>query len=185
MRIKKFNESSDLEKCMSGEVEYTPQMNIFHGSPKSREKNYYEEIGRYIYKAYKGDLPESLIFFGDKLRSKNPLDISLRNRAYESLTIFFLTSTLSPEVMQKLWGDPVFHDEFGEGFEGEYDDETDETSEPENKSQFASYFVEIDGVKLHIGYDHRGTSFEAEVGTTPDKLSSVLKNLVDKVVELS
>jgi hypothetical protein len=86
--------------------------------------------------------------------------------------------------LQKIFGDPLFHDEFGEGFEGEYDEETDEYTDPENKHGFASYFVNIDGVKFHIGYDHRGTTMEVEEGTTPEKLVDCIKTLINKYKEI-
>ena len=87
-------------------------------------------------------------------------------------------------MLQKLFGDPLFHNEFGEGFEGEYDEETDEYTDPENKHDFASYFVSIDGVKFHIGYDHRGTTIEVEDNTNPKKLVDCIKTMIDKYKEI-
>ena len=61
-----------------------------------------------------------------------------------------------------MFGEPILHDEFGEGFEGEYDEETDEYGQPDIKESFASYFVDVEGTNFHIGYDHRGTIIEVE-----------------------
>lgn len=55
---------------------------------------------------------------------------------------------------------PLLHNEFGEGFEGEYDEETNDYGEPDIKESYASYFVNVGGTDFHIGYDHRGTSIE-------------------------
>ena len=85
-----------------------------------------------------------------------------------------------------MFGEPLLHDEFGEGFEGEYDEETDERGEPDIKESYASYFVNVGGVELHIGYDHRGTGIEIETDGEWDisdnkakKCFDCLKKLVD------
>ena len=109
-------------------------------------------------------------------------------QTYSSIAIHFLTGSLDEQALKKMFGDPLYHSEFGEGFDGEYDDETDEYSEPEIKEFYATYFVEIDGVTLHIGYDHRGTGIEIESNynmdghitkTEAEKCLKTLKKLVD------
>jgi hypothetical protein len=144
------------------------------------------EVGKYFVDLFDGKLPGRLSFYDDKIRDLGVIDklSGKSDRVYNTIGIFLFTSVFDDDVLQKLFGDPLFHDEFGEGFEGEYDEETDEYTEPENKYGFASYFVEIDGVKFHIGYDHRGTTMEVEEGTTPEKLVDCIKKLIDKYHEL-
>jgi len=62
-----------------------------------------------------------------------------------------------------MFGKPLLHNEFGEGFDGVYDEETDQTGEPDIKESYASYFVNVGGTEFHIGYDHRGTGIEIEM----------------------
>ena len=92
-------------------------------------------------------------------------------------------------VLKKMFGEPILHDEFGEGFEGEYNDETDEYGEPDIKESYASWFVTINGVDLHIGFDHRGTKIEINIPLsqqsnvpleTAQKAFQVMKGLVDE-----
>lgn len=91
-----------------------------------------------------------------------------RNTVVATLAINFLTGVLDNKALQNMFGNPILHDEFGEGFNGEYDEETDEYGEPDIKESFASYFVTIGDTQLHIGYDHRGTSVEVKV---PEKFN--------------
>lgn len=82
-----------------------------------------------------------------------------------------LIADIDKKIMKKMWGNPLFHSEFGEGFGRK------------SKSTFASYFVEIDGFKFHIGYDHRGTSIEPDSKLTPDQLFDCLKVLMDEILK--
>lgn len=176
--IKKFNSFSvELKNYISGKTKLTPQLNILINDMSS--KDWYAEIGKYFVSKSNGKLPESLSFFNDRLdKIKGNSD-----RTYSSIGIFIFSSVFDEDVLKKLFGDPLYHDEFGEGFEGEYDEETDDYLEPENKHSYASYFVDIDDVKFHIGYDHRGTSMEVEVGTSPQKLFDCVKTLIDLYYE--
>jgi hypothetical protein len=69
----------------------------------------------------------------------------------------------------------LYHDQFGEGFDTEVEEIT---------ASYASYFVEVLGIKMHIGYDHRGTQIETEY-CMPVKLFTVLKKLADQYIEAS
>ena len=181
--IRKFESfSQELKDYVNGKTKLTPQMNILIND---RSKNWYAEVGRYFVDVFDGDLPGGLSVYNDKIDKLGVFDklSGKSERLYSNIGIFIFTSIFDEEVLKKLFGDPLYHDEFGEGFEGEYDEETDEYSEyseTENKFQYASYFVEIDGVKFHIGYDHRGTSMEVEVGTLPEKVFNCIKILILK-----
>jgi hypothetical protein len=178
--IKKFESfSQELKDYVNGKTKLTPQMNILIND---RSKDWYAEVGKYFVDLFDGDLPGGLSFYNDKIDKLGVFDklSGKSERLYSNIGIFIFTSIFDEEVLKKIFGDPLYHDEFGEGFEGEYDEETDEYSEPENKFQYASYFIEIDGVKFHIGYDHRGTSMEVEIGTSPQKVFDCIKSLIDK-----
>ena len=171
--IEVIDSHKELKSYTRGKIHLTPQMNILIND---RSKDWYAEVGKYFVNLFDGDLPGGLSFYNDTIGVMDELDKSER---YTNIGIFIFTSIFDEEVLKKLFGDPLYHDEFGEGFEGEYDDETDDYLEPENKFQYASYFVEIDGVKFHIGYDHRGTSMEVEIGTSPEKVFECIKSLID------
>jgi len=173
--INKFESfSQELNDYVKGKTKLTPQMNILIND---RNKNWYAEVGKYFVSVFDGDLPGGLSFYNDTIGVMD--ELSGKSERYTNIGIFIFTSVFDEDVLKSLFGDPLYHDEFGEGFEGEYNEETDEYSEPENKFQYASYFVEIDGVKFHIGYDHRGTSMEVEIGTSPEKVFECIKSLID------
>ena len=100
------------------------------------------EVGKYFVSVFDGDLPGGLSFYNDTIGVMD--ELSGKSERYTNIGIFIFTSVFDEDVLKSLFGDPLYHDEFGEGFEGEYNEETDEYSEPENKFQYASYFVEIE-----------------------------------------
>ena len=97
---------------------------------------------------------------------------------------FFLTGSggLDEKSLEIMFGEPMYHNEFGEGWEEMYD-ESDMiipiNDKRKQKNSYASYFLTIKGIKIHIGFDHRGTSIEMEDGTTPIQAFNVIKSLVD------
>jgi hypothetical protein len=157
-----------LKDYTKGKTHYTPVMNIMMNN---RSENWYAELGKYITEELDIEKIPYLSFLVDKLKERKGLItkikdfISPESRTYSSVAINFLTGVLDENALENMFGKPIFHDEFGEGFEGEYDEETDEYGEPEINESYASYFVNVDGTNFHIGYDHRGTSIEIEVPT--------------------
>ena len=157
-----------LKNYTKGKTHYTPVMNIMMNN---RSENWYAELGKYITEELDIEKIPYLSFLVDKLKERKGLItkikdfISPESRTYSSIAINFLTGVLDEKALENMFGKPIFHDEFGEGFEGEYDEETDEELEPEIKEAYASYFVNVDGTNFHIGYDHRGTNIEIEVPT--------------------
>lgn len=152
-----------LKDYIKGKIHYTPIMNIIMNN---RSRNWYAELGKYITETLDIEKIPYLSFFVDKLKERKGLItkikdfISPESRTYTSIAISFLTGVLDEKALENMFGKPIFHDEFGEGFDGEYDEETDEFGEPEIKESYASYFVNIGGTEFHIGYDHRGTNIE-------------------------
>ena len=155
-----------LKDYTKGKTHYTPIMNIILNN---RSENWYAELGKYITENLDIEKIPYLGFYADKLKERKGLItkikdfISPESRTYTSIAIHFLTGVLDEEALKNMFGDPIFHDEFGEGFDGEYDEETDEELEPEIKESYASYFVNVGGTNFHIGYDHRGTGIEIEL----------------------
>ena len=164
-----------LNDYVSGETHYIPIMNIMLNN---RSEDWYAELGKYITETLDIEKIPYLSFFVDKVEEREGM-----------VAISFITGVLDEDVLEKMFGKPIFHNHFGEGFEGEYDEETDEYGEPEIKESYASYFVNVGGINLHIGYDHRGTDIEVETGEfdvdnvfsdeKAKKCFESLKNLVD------
>lgn len=152
-----------LKDYTKGKTHYTPIMNIMMNN---RSENWYAELGKYITEELDIEKIPYLSFLVDKLKERKGLItkikdfISPESRTYTSIAISFLTGVLDEKALENMFGKPIFHDEFGEGFDGEYDEETDEYGEPEIKESYASYFVNVGGTEFHIGYDHRGTNIE-------------------------
>ena len=157
-----------LKDYTKGKTHYTPIMNIIMNN---RSEDWYAELGKYITENLDIEKIPYLSYFSDKLKKEKSLITKIKDfvspntQTYTSIAINFLTGVLDEKSLENMFGKPIFHDEFGEGFEGEYDEETDEELEPEIKESYASYFVNVDGTNFHIGYDHRGTSIEIEVPT--------------------
>ena len=130
-----------------------------------------------------------LEFFADKIQTdtvKKVKDFTgFKDRTMSSIGIFFLTGVLDMESLIKMIGQPLLHNEFGEGF----DQGERYYSKPRKRADYASWFLNINGVDLHIGCDHRGTNIEIgvpfnnETGEVSDaeakKVFEVLKGLVD------
>jgi hypothetical protein len=155
-----------LKDYTGGKIHYTPIANIIMNN---RSKNWYAELGKYIAENLDIEKIPYLSYFSEKLKKEKSLITKIKDfvspneQIYTSITIHFLTGGLDEKSLENMFGNPIFHDEFGEGFDGEYDEETDEYGEPEIKESYASYFVNVDGTNFHIGYDHRGTSIEIEL----------------------
>jgi hypothetical protein len=170
---------NELDKYVNGKVDYNSLINFMHITP-----DMYEILGKYAYEeVFNGNLPEELKYFEEWIKPKSFIKkmnvFEDKNRAYSSLAIMLLThSDFVIDKLKDVYGEPIYHDEFGEGFDGEYDEETDE-SEPDIKESFASYFVNIEGVDLHIGYDHRGLTIEVKKGTNILDLIESLKKFID------
>lgn len=133
-----------LNDYVAGKSNYTPIMNIMLNS--DRKNNWYAKLGLYITETLDIEKIPYLSFFADKLKEKKGIItkikdfVSPESRNYTSIAIHFLTGVLDEKALKDMFGEPIYHSEFGEGFEGDYDDETDEYGEPEIKESYASYF---------------------------------------------
>lgn len=173
-----------LEKYVNGEINYSSLLTFF-SKALNKNINIFEILGKYSWtEVLNKKLPSDLKYLEDKLLSDDKvikkIDIfNSKDRAYASLSTMLLThSDFVIDKLKELFGEPIYHDEFGEGFEGEYDDDTDDYGEPDIKESFASYFVTIEGVDFHIGYDHRGLTIEIKDGTNIEDLITALKKFI-------
>lgn len=154
-----------------------PLLNYMHN-------NVYELLGEYAYKEiFNEKLPKTLSYLEQYIKPKKIIKkiniFKEKERGYASLAIMLLThSDFVIDKLKELYDEPIYHDEFGEGFDGEYNDETDDFDEPEIKESFASYFITIEGVDFHFGYDHRGLTVEVKKGTKVDDLVNALKKFL-------
>lgn len=167
-----------LNDYVNDKLDYTPIINIVQGN------DIYTKLGEFVFKyIFNSKLPKSLSYLKKYLESNNLIkkvtDFRKIKSAYASLgTILLTKSDFVIDKLKELYGEPIYHDEFGEGFDGEYDEDEDEYGEPEIKESFASYFVTINNVDFHIGYDHRGLTLEVISSTKIEDLFEALKELI-------
>lgn len=124
-----------LSDYVSGKTNYVRMMTI----ALSRVPSIYDELGSYI---------------EEKLDMESHFGADYR-KFIGNIAVYFLTSQLDPDSLKKMFGEPILHNEFGEGFYGK-------NGKYLKKWQYASYFVKVGNLNLHIGYDHRGTNIEVE-----------------------
>ena len=167
-----------LKDYVNGKIHYTALMNFMN-----QKLDLFDIIGEYAYNKdnniFKKFGLSDDFFKSDSLITK--MDIfNKKKRQYNFLGILLLTdNNFASEKLKEIYSEPIFHNEFGEGFEGEYNEETDEYDDPDIKESFASYFITIKNVDFHIGYDHRGLSIEVKKGTDINDLIESLKEFVD------
>ena len=178
----------ELKNLMSRKSDYTRASNILMNH---RGKDWYTEIGNYICQTMDISSIPQLASLADRVND-NSIAARLKDfwcgqmeRTLSSVGIFFMTAVLDADALRKMFGEPIYHDEFGEGFDGEYDEETDEYGEPDIKQLHASYFLKMGGERLHIGYDHRGTDidFAVEKGSVLDGYWTSNSQIPDKLAE--
>lgn len=163
--IKNFQDfNKELQDYVSGKFTLTPIMNILMND---YTKEWCGLIGKYFLEQYgEENLGEHKILF-DRLKSGNKKD---KETSYRMLGIYFLTYYLDENSLKEMFGNPICHREFGEGFRRK------------RKYEYCSYFVDINGHKAHIGYDERGTSMEVEKDLSPNEVFEMIKELIDKYV---
>lgn len=168
-----------LQDYVAGKDNYQSLLNFMN-----EKRDIFEILGKYAYEeVFNKVLPKKLEFYNDLLSNKNIIKKMTtfydKKQAFSSFAILLLThSEFVMDKLRELYGEPIYHDEFGEGFDGEYNEETDDFDEPEIKESFASYFLNIEGVDLHIGYDHRGLTIEAKKGTSGKDLTKALEKFL-------
>lgn len=183
-----------LKDYANGIIHYTPIMNLLMNN---RSVDWYVELGKYITETLDIEKIPELSFLSDRLKQKKNVLTKIKDflsedgRLYFSVSSFFLTSALNEKSLENMFGKPLLHSLFGEGFDGEWNEELDDYDEPKIKEFYASYFVNVSGANFHIGYDHRGTGIEIEVptkfgyeGSSSDKDAEKCFESVKKLIDL-
>lgn len=144
-----------LQDYVSGKINFTPIMNVMMNN---RNKDWYSELGKYIESTIDIERVPELEFLSNRIKKKKGSVITkIKNflgdddRLSFSIASFFLTSALNDKSLNKMFGVPLLHNEFGEGFG------------KKKLSRYASYFINVGDTNFHIGYDHRGTRIEVEL----------------------
>lgn len=166
------NQEQILYDYVDGKIHYQPLMNIFLNDSSN---NWYGLLGKYLIKKLRDSGKEIPKYLEPR---RNILKmIAERDKEYSSAGMMFVTALLNKDALYKMFGAALYHDEFGEGFQ-------DTKIERINaKRNFASYFMEIDDVKFHIGFDHRGTSIEMD-SSDPVNILKALEKLIDTYVQI-
>ena len=153
-----------LENYVSGRLNLTNLLNFLFKNGINSYGSIVNNVGGYLLQK----LGYDKLHISQKTRKKK----FIRSNSGWAFNMFF-TSLLNGEVLKNMfaYGNPTYHDKFGEG--------GDEFDNIGGKS-YASYFLRINGIVLHVGYDHRGTRIEIQSDITNDELIEVLKTLVDE-----
>lgn len=153
-----------MNKDLKDYIENNNYINEFNILINDRSRKWYGELGQEIINIYGEDrLPEELSYHFEMLKEEYKGELRSRDSALSGIGISYVTSYLGEGKLESLFGEPIKHNEFGEGFH-----EYDENDEPINSVDegHRSFFPIINGIKTHIGYDHRGTRIEVPKGTT-------------------
>lgn len=130
--------------------------------------NFFLSDKRYSSKYFKDLYREILKGAGIKLKKR---DSSISSET--SLFIYINTSLLNINVMQKVFGEGINHSKFGEGADGEK-----ELIKALDGEDCKSYFLtDKNNNFYHITIDHRGTSIELPINTTPKIFAEFQKDI--------
>jgi len=146
-----------FQSYMDGEFEVTHIINQL-----AHNMDMFSELGEYLRNVAPDDwdpMGVRMMELGDNLAGNRFLGMA------------FFTTFLNGDILEKVFGSPINHSEFGEGFETNRD------------YWFSSYIIEINGHLYHVGYDHRGTAFEPDVTTSYDDVMKDAKSLIDYIFE--
>jgi len=180
-----------LDDYVDGSLNIGSNMNVLIND---RSQDWYNNIGEFAYNYYKKsgksdpqmdmfvNMADRTIEDQSGLARLNPLK---RTRPpYSSFGIFIITG-MNRDVLEKMFGgEPIYHDHFGEGFDGEYNEELDDYDEPEIRESYASYMVEVNGYTFHLGYDHRGISIEVDTSLSAETIvDKIMKPIVKSYID--
>ncbi len=149
-----------FDKYVNGELELTPILNILMNDQSC---DWYALIGKYFLEEYgEENLKHQRLF--DKIHNGSKKE---KETSYYMLGTFFVCSYLDQRALKEMFGSPICHDKFGEGFQ------------PRRTYTYCSYFIDINGHTVHIGFDERGTSIEVPVDLSSIEVFNIVKELVN------
>lgn len=143
-------------------------MNSMNFLINNRDQNWLDKIGKYFLDKIEGiDIKNTPLESYDLLLNRK----RKKGEDFHSEGIFFITSFLNEDALKLMFGNPIFHSEFGEGFDDD------------RNYDYCSYFLEIDRHIIHIGYDHRGTAIELEGSLDAPEVFEIIKSIIDLYIE--
>jgi hypothetical protein len=152
---------TEYPKILGTSTYYTNNMNKL-GSDRTSQG----EIANTILKKLKG---KKIPFPFDIFVNDSNIDNFPKDRLF-SIYSFFICYMNEPMI--KKFGQPLYHSEFGEGFD----------DKKLKKYLYASYFIEVGGVEMHIGWDNRGSSVEVDESKSPQEICEALIELANYIL---
>ena len=153
-----------LEKYVKHKLCLTPTVNI-------TQFDIYDGVGKYFYEKLDNNTYEELSGYGGIIKPIKEKKLFGNREEYSQIAIFFLTSFLNEKSLKEMFGKPIKHSHFGEGFE------------PERKYTYTSHMVKLNDFLFHIGHDHRGTSIEVQIEAKKEDVKNCFHTLIDLYFE--
>ena len=142
---------------------YSHVLNILGNDRTEKYGHWYSLISKAILNKLK--TMEEIPFPFNILVTKDNIDTLPEDRLF---SIFSFFTCYMNKPMIKKFGQPLYHSEFGEGFDN-----------PKLKKYlYASYFIEVSGVEMEIGWDNRGSTIRVDDSKSP-------KEICDSLIELA
>jgi hypothetical protein len=153
-KIKILNHKEEIKgfsKVMYDYDEFAYPIDLFTNDTYDK---WHENFGKFIYDIYGENIPKQFERLRECISKEIHSDgkcITTKGANYlANLSICYMANHMPiSSLLKEVFGSPLYHNKFGEGF-------SERENEPTKKNH-ASYFIEICGVKVHIGYDRRGT----------------------------
>lgn len=157
----------DICPLVETNVILTPEK-IKHYSTDIKKLNNIPFEGVGVYRLQNQEIPENLNIFLKKKLSFKHLFMS-KNARFSNIAIDFFTKTLNVKYLEEKFGSAFYHNSFGEGVSNA-------------DKLYASYFININNVVFHIGFDNNGIVIEADENTLPVEMFDAIKKLIDDFI---
>lgn len=159
----------ELENYTNGKINYDPNILLW----------IYDDIGEAIIDTFDGKLPPKMKYYLRRFDGyKDGYYIPEDDDDRSSIAIWYLCSMIDLDALEKMFGKPLFHNEYGEGFGDIYDREKGTYTSSPIEFDCASYFIELKGIKISITIDHRGTMIHPEHFKTKSAVLEAFKELI-------
>jgi len=161
-----------FEKYISGKLGLTTLSNL-------RKLELHSQMGEYLYQEC-----NKINFDKDKHINLRYLieDYNDGFNDFRRFGFFFTSDLLKEEILETIYGEPIRHSEYGEGW-AEYDEETDDCIYPRDYENIA-YFIDIADYTIHICNDDRGTSVEVSKDIDTSLLLPFFIDLIDQYIKI-
>ena len=109
----------NLQEYVNGQLEYSSLFGILISDMKNQ---WHSKIGYYIWQTLDKDEVEDWALGSPIYYSDSDEDFFKSNsRTLASISIMFLTSILNHNSLTKIFGSPIYHNQFGEGFDTDFE----------------------------------------------------------------